>query len=74
MVVIEAMECMRDGLESVLEDLCGKGSIPLIKAITHPVRQLPDTPPRRSGFLFVQLFRGEYRKFPLRKGGIKRGM
>ena len=28
---------------------------------------------RRSGFLFVQLIRGEYGKFPLKKGGTKGG-
>jgi len=62
MVIIEAMECMRDGLESVPEDLCGKGSIPVIKAKTHPVLRTP---------LFLE---GNIGKFPLKKGGIKRGM
>ena len=75
MVVIEAMECMRDGLESVPEDLCGKGSIPVIKAKTHPVLRtpLPENPRDilrdRRDFSSFNFLEGNIGKFPLKKGG-----
>ncbi|MBU4446846.1 hypothetical protein KJ656_17480 [bacterium] len=62
MVVIEAMECMRDGLENVPEDLCGKWSIPVIKAITHP--------PAKAVPLLIE---GNLWKSPLEKGEQKGG-
>jgi len=54
------MECMRDGLESVPEDLCGKESIPVIKAITHP--------PAKAVPLFLE---GNPCNSPLKKGEQK---
>jgi len=81
MVIIEAMECMRDGLESVPEDLCGKESIPMIKAITHPTAKavpLPENPRDilrdRRDFTSFNLLEGNMGRFPLNKGGTKRGM
>jgi len=61
MVVIEAMERMRDWLESVPEDLCEKESIPVIKEITHPVLWTP---------LFLE---GNIGNSPLKKGELKGG-
>jgi len=48
---------MRDGFESVPEDLCGKESIPMIKAITHP--------PAKAVPLLLE---GNIGKSPLKKG------
>jgi len=80
-VIIEAMECMRDGLESVPEDPCGKESISVIKVITHPPAKavpLPENPRDilrdRRDFTSFNLLEWNIGKFPLSKGGIKRGM
>jgi len=59
---------MRDGLESVPEDPCGKENISVIKAITHPPAKAVPLPENRD-FTSFNLLEGNIGEFPLTKGG-----
>jgi len=59
---------MRDGLESVPENLYEKESIPVIKAITHPPAKAVPLPENRD-FTSFNLLEGNMGRFPLKKGG-----